>query len=212
MARHALAALHLGGCSRNFLLEAPSADPGTVLNPKQVRNNSGQETKARFNRLSSSVTRNIPQAANVPFLGGGIQWKRFGKTSSFAGSNDAQEPRFHDRGGALSDARNWSHHRNLHGRECRAAAAAALRATRTTHSNLYGISNLPEWRDSTASGLPGRSFWIFAGIPIPGPSLDSVDHRRSEPGGKNAAGARHGGVRERRTPGNAWRGRQSKGG
>src|SRR5437016_6087518 len=42
-------------------------------------------------------------------------------------SNDAQEPWLHGRGGAVPDARNWSHDRDFHGRECRTPAAAAVR-------------------------------------------------------------------------------------
>jgi len=66
---------------RNFLVRV-LRQRRRLLNPKQVRDNPGQETKVRFTRLPSAVTRNIQLSANVPFPGGGIQWKRSGKTSS----------------------------------------------------------------------------------------------------------------------------------
>src|SRR5216683_5052034 len=43
---------------------------------------SKRDTKARLERLLSSVIGNTKQVSNVSLPGGGIQWKRCGKTAS----------------------------------------------------------------------------------------------------------------------------------
>src|SRR6266403_1230252 len=93
-------------------------------------------------------------------------------------SDDAQEPRLHDCGGPMPDARNWGYGRDFHGREWRAPAAAAVRTPRAARSNLHGIPNVPEWRTPPLldfrAGISGSSpGYSFLGL------ARYVDHRRS---------------------------------
>src|SRR5882724_11550995 len=175
-----------------------------VLNPKQVRDNTVRETNGRLTRLPSAVTREHTAAFKRTFPRVEASHGNALTRRPVCRSNDAQKPRFHDRGGAVPDARNWSHHWNLHGRECRAPAAAAVRAPRTTHSNLHGISNVPERGTPPLLDVRARISGSSPGYPFLGLTR-SVDHQRSESGGKNATRAGHGGLRERRAPGNACR-------
>jgi len=87
-------------------------------------------------------------------------------------------------------------------RECRTLAPLPY-AHPSSSLNLHGISTF-RMADCNRFWIPGRNFWIFEGYPF-WASLD-MWITRSKPGGKNATRARHGCLRERRTPGNACRG------
>jgi len=117
-------------------------------------------------------------------------------------SNDAQEPRFTTRGGLCL----------MLGIGATTGIFTVVNAvllqplpfaTPTTHSNLYRISNVP---------TRFARFWTsgpeFLDLRRDTHSWASLDAWIT--GGatwrENATGARHGGLHERRTPGNAWRG------
>src|SRR5882762_8491599 len=60
--------------------------------------------------------------------------------------HDAQESGFYHSGRAMPDAWDRSHHRDIHGGQCRAPSATTVLASRAAYPRLHGISDVSKRR------------------------------------------------------------------
>src|SRR5882762_6817006 len=119
--------------------------------------------------------------------------------------HDAQESGFYHSGRAMPDAWDRSHHRDIHGGQCRAPSAATVLASRAAYPRLHGISDVSKRRpapilDFWSGILRPAARYAFLGI------AGCVDHWRCKSRWQDAARARHGRVPERRIAGNTCSG------
>src|ERR1700687_125702 len=118
------------------------------------------------------------------------------------GPHDAQESGFYHCGGAVPDARDRSHDRDIHGGERRTPSPVAVLASRAAYPRLHRVSDVSERRSAPIldfrTGISGSApRYPFLGV------IGRMDHRRCESCWEDAAGARYGGIPERRTAGNS---------
>src|SRR6266436_2914757 len=158
------------------------------------------DTKARLERLLSSVTGNINQVSNVSLPGGGINGNAVARLP-VRGPDDAQESGFYHCGGAVPDARDRGHDRDIHGGERRTPSAIAVLASRAAYPRLHRVSDVSQRRSAPVldfrTGISGSApGYALLGV------IGRVDYRGCESCRENATGARYRGIPERRTAGN----------
>src|SRR5882724_12234569 len=126
------------------------------------------DTKARSERLLSSVTGNTKRVSNVS-SSRGVSYGNAVARLPVCDPHDAQEPGFYHGGRTMSDARDWRHDRDIHGGERRAPSAAAVFGSRTAYPRLHRVSDFSERRSPPfldfRSGIPGSAAgYAFLGI------------------------------------------------
>src|SRR5712671_6452743 len=119
------------------------------MQPRFFAGSAGQQgdTKARLERLLSSVTGNMKQVSHVSLL---VEVSNANAVARLPvrGPDDAQESGFYHGGGPVTDARDRSHDRDIHGGERRTPSAVAVLASRAAYPRLHRVSDVSQRRSA----------------------------------------------------------------